>query len=77
MVFVLATEVIVLYAGDKYLACIPTLMLACIGRVFISCESVLTNLVMYPNNQEKNLLRFLFTGGIINLILNFFNIILI
>lgn len=69
-VFVLAHEVIYLYAGDKYLACIPTLMISCILRIFLSTESVLTNLVMYPNNKEKTLLKFSFGCGMLNLLLN-------
>lgn len=69
-VFVLAYEVIYLYAGDKYLTCIPTLMIACILRIILSIESVLTNLVMYPNNKEKTLLKFSFGCGILNLLLN-------
>ena len=69
-VFVLSYEVIYIYAGNEYLNCVPVLMLACIIRVILSIESVLTNLVMYPNNQEKKLLKFSFTCGIVNLILN-------
>ena len=69
-VFVLAYEVIYLYAGNEYLLCIPTLMLACISRIFISMESVLTNLVLYPNNREKKLLKFSFSCGVLNLVLN-------
>lgn len=69
-VFALSSEVIYLYAGNEYLLCIPVLMLACISRIFISMESVLTNLVLYPNNKEKRLLKFSFSCGILNLILN-------
>lgn len=69
-VFALAHEVIYLYAGDEYLACVPALMVACVTRVMLSTESVLTHLVMYPNNREKTLLKFSFGCGIINLILN-------
>lgn len=77
-VFVLSKEVIYLYAGEKYFACIIPLMIACILRIIISIESVMTNLVMYPNNKERNLLKFLFSCGLLNLILNsalvFFNV---
>lgn len=69
-VFVLAKEVIFLYAGDKYLVMVPTLMLACMIRIIISVESTMTNLVMYPNNQEKKIVQFTLTCGILNLILN-------
>lgn len=69
-VLALAYEVIYLYAGDEYLACVPVLIAACIIRIFLSMESCITNLVMYPNNQEKTLLKISFGCGILNLILN-------
>ena len=69
-VFALANEVIFIYAGEKYMACVSVLMISCIVRILLSIESVLTNLVMYPNNQEKKLLKFSLSCGILNLILN-------
>lgn len=69
-VFALSYEVIYLYAGNEYLACVPALMITCINRIFLCTESVLTHLVMYPNNQEKTLLKFSFGCGVLNLILN-------
>lgn len=69
-VFALANEVIYIYAGEKYMACVPVLMISCVIRILLSVESVLTNLVMYPNNQEKNLLKFSLSCGLLNLILN-------
>lgn len=69
-VYALAYEVIYLYAGNEYLACVPALMITCVSRIFLSIESVLTHLVMYPNNQEKTLLKFSFSCGLLNLILN-------
>lgn len=70
-VFVLANEVILLYAGEKYLACIPVLMVACIMRIIISLESVSTNLIMYPNNCESKILKFSLFCGAMNLVFNF------
>lgn len=69
-VFVLAREVVVLYAGDKYLLIIPVLMLACIIRIIISIESTMTNLVMYPNNKEKKIMQYTLICGVLNLLLN-------
>lgn len=69
-VFVLAKEVVVLYAGEKYLVIIPVLMVASIIRIIISIESTMTNLVMYPNNQENKILKYTMTFGILNFILN-------
>lgn len=68
--FVLAKEIILLYAGDKYAYIYTTMMIACIVRIIISIQSVFTNLVMYPNNEEKQLLKFCMGFGFINVIFN-------
>ncbi len=68
--FVLADEVIFLYAGEKYAACVSVMMLSCITRMVISAESAMTHLVMYPNNSESSLLKMSFGCGVLNLILN-------
>ena len=70
-VAVLAREVMYLYGGDKYLVAIPCLILAAIIRITFCIESSINNLVMYPNNKEKNLLKVLLCFGIINLIINY------
>lgn len=70
-VFVLSKEAIILYAGKKYLMVIVPLMIACITRIFISLESVMNNLVMYPNNREDRILKVSLTCGISNLIINY------
>ena len=70
-VFVLSKEAIILYAGIKYLMAIVPLMIACITRIFISLESVMNNLVMYPNNREDRILKVSLTCGISNLIINY------
>lgn len=67
---VLAKEVIFIYAGDKYIGMTPILILACIIRIIISVESVMTNLVLYANNKEKQLAQFTFIFGLCNLIMN-------
>lgn len=70
-VFVLSKEAIILYAGKKYLMAIVPLMIACTTRIFISLESVMNNLVMYPNNREDRILKVSLTCGISNLIINY------
>lgn len=70
-VFVLSKEAIILYAGKKYLMAIVPLMIACITRIFISLESVMNNLLMYPNNREDRILKVSLTCGISNLIINY------
>ena len=70
-VFVLSKEIIILYASKKYLAAIIPLMIACITRIFISLESVMNNLVMYPNNREDRILKVSLVCGTCNLIINY------
>ena len=70
-VFVLSKEIIILYAGKKYLAAVIPIMIACITRIFISLESVMNNLVMYPNNREDRILKVSLFCGISNLIINY------
>lgn len=67
---VLSKEVIFLYAGDKYQNISYVLVLACIIRIIISIESVLTNLVLYVNDKEKVIVKISFIYGIANLIMN-------
>lgn len=69
-VAVLSKEVVFLYAGDKYPNISNTLILACIIRIIISIESVLTNLVLYVNDKEKIIVKLSFLYGIANLIMN-------
>ena len=69
---VLAKEVIFIYAGNKYDGMTEILILACIIRIIISVESVMTQLVLYANNKEKQLAIFTFIFGLCNLIMNAF-----
>lgn len=69
---ILAKEVIFIYAGDKYSGMTSMLILACIIRIIISVESVMTNLVLYANNREKQLAQFTFIFGLCNLLMNTF-----
>lgn len=69
-VAVLSKEIIFMYAGDKYNNISGILVLACIIRLIISIESVMTNLVLYVNNKEKKLIKFTFIYGVVNLVLN-------
>lgn len=70
-VFVLSKEAITLYAGNKYMDAVIPLMIACITRIFISLESVMNNLVMYPNNREDRILKVSIICGTSNLIINY------
>lgn len=70
-VFVLAKEIIFLYGGSKYSGAVISLMIACIVRIFISLESVMNNLVMYPNDKENRILKVSLICGILNLVMNY------
>lgn len=69
-VLVLAKEVILIYAGEKYLAMTSVLIVSCIVRIVISLESIMTNLVTYSFNKQNILLKFSSFGGLINVLLN-------
>lgn len=75
-VAILAKEVIFIYAGNKYSNIWSILILACIIRIIISMESIMTNLVLYANNKEKKLVVFSFIFGLCNLAMNYTLVIL-
>lgn len=74
--FVLADEIIFLYAGEEYLTAITPLMIACIVRIIISFESVMNNLIMYPNDEENRILKVSLMCGLLNLIMNYVLVVL-
>ena len=69
-VAVLSKEIIFLYAGNKYANISNSLIIACVIRIIISIESVLTNLVLYVNDKEKTIVKFSFIFGLSNLLMN-------
>lgn len=71
-----AKEVIFLYGGDKYMAAVTPLIIMCIVRLFVSLESVMNNLVLYPNDKENRILKVSFICGLINLGLNYLLVLL-
>lgn len=71
-----AKEVIILYSGDKYMEAVTPLMIICIVRLFVSLESVMNNLVLYPNDKENRILKVSFICGLINLGLNYLLVLL-
>lgn len=70
-VVVLAPEIMYLYGGEKYMMVTNCLILAAIFRITFCIESVINNLVMYPNNKEKSLLKILLLFGVFNALINF------
>lgn len=69
-------EVIFLYGGDKYMSAVTPLIIMCIVRLFVSLESVMNNLVLYPNDKENRILKVSFICGLINLGLNYLLVLL-
>ena len=70
-IFVLAKEIIALYAGEKYVTAVIPLIIASMVRIFVSLESVMNNLVMYPNDREDRILKVSLSCGALNLIMNY------
>lgn len=69
--FVIADEVIFLYAGEKYSSAVLTLMIASVVRIAISLESVMNHLVLYPNDKENRIVKVSLICGVLNLFANF------
>ena len=59
------------YAGEKYVTAVIPLMIASMVRIFVSLESVMNNLVMYPNDREDRILKVSLSCGALNLIMNY------
>lgn len=70
-VFVLAKEIILIYAGEKYLAATIPLMITSAARIIVCLESVMNNLVLYPNEKENRILKVSLILGVTNLIMNY------
>lgn len=70
-VFVLSKEIILIYAGNKYAAIYPALMISSMARLITTLESVMTHLVMYPNGKERKVAVFCCIYGVLNLFSNF------
>lgn len=70
-VLAIANEIIYLYSGDKYQSATIPLIIACVMRIFVCMESIMNNLVLYPNNKENRILKVSLLCGILNAILNY------
>lgn len=70
-VFVLAKEIIIIYAGKKYLAAVIPLMIVSMARIIVCLESVMNNLVLYPNDKENRILKVSLIMGCVNLVMNY------
>ncbi len=75
-VAVLAYEVLYLYCGNQYLSSLgfmsAVMIAACIQRIVLGYQCIVSNLVMYANSLEKALVLFLGIFGFCNVGLNYF-----
>lgn len=69
--FVLSKEIIIIYGSTKYLSTIIPFAVMCLFRIVISIGNFIVHLIMYPNNKEKQYIKFSLSCGLLNLILNF------
>ncbi len=67
----LAKEVMFVYAGEEYISAYPVLIVAAICRFAFAYQSIYTNLIMYVNNLEKELVSLLALFGFCNVMLDF------
>ncbi|BCI59799.1 oligosaccharide flippase family protein [Solibaculum mannosilyticum] len=68
---VLAPEVMDLYSRGVYTYAYPVLVVAALARIAFSFQSIVSNLVMYVNGLERQLVAMLAAFGVLNLITNF------
>lgn len=68
--FLLSTEIILLYGGAEYIASIPMMMVFSLYIITLGYDTILSNQVMYTRGKEKKQVEIIFIGGLINLILN-------
>lgn len=69
-VFSLSEEIILLYAGEKYIESAALLKIFSVARILIGFETFMTLLVIYINNHEKQLLYIFGLIGLVNFIVN-------
>lgn len=67
---VLSKEIILLYGGDQYIEAIPMLFVFAIYTITEGYQIILSNQIMYLKNREKEQVKIVFIGGLVNLILN-------
>jgi len=68
--YVLSDIGVIVYGGSQFAEAGPVLAVFSFFMISIGLESILSNQVIYVNNKEKVLVYFIFSCGIINLMLN-------
>jgi O-antigen/teichoic acid export membrane protein len=67
----LANEIILLFAGPKYSASVPSLQILCFIVIIIGMAQVFSHQILLPLHQERKILYASIVGMIISLSLNF------
>ncbi|MEG0346287.1 MAG: oligosaccharide flippase family protein [Erysipelotrichaceae bacterium] len=70
-VMALSQEAMWVFAGEQYPTAWIVLIVAAICRIVYAYQSILTNLIMYVNGLERQLVAFLAVFGVCNVALNF------
>lgn len=68
--YVLADVGVVIYGGKEFLEAGPVLAIFAIYMIAIGIDSILTNQIIYVKKKENILVRLIFIGGAVNLLLN-------
>lgn len=68
--FLLSKEIILLYGGSEYMASVPIMMVFSLYIISLGYDTILSNQVMYTRRKEKQQVKIIFIGGLINLLLN-------
>jgi O-antigen/teichoic acid export membrane protein len=69
--FCLSEEIILLFAGSKYMPAVPSLQVLCFIVIFVGMAQVFSHQILLPLHMEKMILYASIIGVIVSLILNF------
>lgn len=69
--FVLAEEIVLLYAKSKFIPAIPVVRVFAIYMITAGMDSILINQVIYVKRKEKNIIGVIAGFGVLNLVLNY------
>ncbi|SFC85518.1 oligosaccharide flippase family protein [Clostridium uliginosum] len=69
-VLCLSREVILIYGGIKFIEAVPIMIMFSIYMLSIGVEGIIANQIIYLHGREKDDVKLIFIGGILNLIFN-------
>ncbi|NFN15942.1 flippase, partial [Clostridium botulinum] len=67
----LSKEIILLYGGSQFIKAIPIMFVFSLYMLTIGVEGIIANQMIYLNGREKDDVKLVLIGGILNVILNF------